>query len=318
MKNIISIILCIGLLTFTYLNIDVLVEKTTELISSPEPILPNTSSEYEKTYSLSYASSIEEFIPYSYQDILDIIYTSINKGYESYTFYCPDEYSDCKSDVETISSDVSTLTHINNFVHPFNSFESINVQITDLGEITVTIEYLYTDEQIKEIENEVDYLIDTLITTDDDEYEQIMIIHDYIINNNQYDISINKNEDSPYSSSTAYGALFEGYAICNGYTDLMAIFLYELGIVNIKVATTPDEISYSNTGHIWNAVYLDDTWLHIDLTWDDPVSEDGEDYLFYSYYLLSTDELWELDLSGDIVYEEHFFNTLVYYELVNS
>lgn len=74
------------------------------------------------------------------------------------------------------------------------------------------------------------------------------------------------------------------YATCNGYTDLMAIFLTKIGFNNFKVATTPDEISYSTTGHIWNAVYLNDEWLHIDLTWDDPVSSDGKDYLFHTYF----------------------------------
>lgn len=315
MKNLITLVLCFLMIFLVYLNQDYLVESFTKYITNTDAVLPEEISIYQKDYSLSFVSSTENFTPYSYQDLMDILYTAINNGYDKFTFYCPDEYSSCKSDIEEISNDVSSLTHLNNFVHPYNSFTSIVMSISDLGEINVTITYLYTENEIDEINLRVQEIIDELITDDLNDEDKILLIHDYIINNAQYDISVNKNEESGYSSSTAYGALFEGYAICNGYTDLMAIFLNELDIKNIKIATTPEEISYSTTGHIWNAVYLNDTWLHLDLTWDDPVSEDGEDYLFYSYFLITSEDLYEKDNSKDVIYEEHNFNKVVYYEV---
>lgn len=315
MKKFITLILCIITIGIVYINQDFLVENFKNYIISTDAILPEESSIYEKNYALSFVSSTNDFSPLSYQDILNIFYTAIDKGYDQFTFYCPDEYDLCESDVEAISNDVTTLTHINNFVHPFNSFTTIAVSISELGEINVSIDYLYNEEEIIKINEKISNIIDELIVESDSDEDKILKIHDYIINNAQYDISFNKNEESEYSSSTAYGTLFEGYAICNGYTDLMAIFLNELDIVNIKIATTSEEISYSNTGHIWNAVYLNDSWLHLDLTWDDPVSDDGQDYLFYSYFLLTTEELYEKDNSGDVVYEEHNFNKIVYYEV---
>src|SRR5699024_41357 len=143
-------------------------------------------------------------------------------------------------------------------------------------EINLTIEYLYTDAEISAINTKADEILATILTNEMNDYEKIKTIHDYIVNNVKYDIERNEENDSKYNSYTAYGPLFEGYATCNGYTDLMAIFLTKIGFNNFKVATTPDEISYSTTGHIWNAVYLNDEWLHNDLTWDDPVSSDGK------------------------------------------
>ena len=61
------------------------------------------------------------------------------------------------------------------------------------------------------------------------------------------------------------------------------------------------------------AVYLNDEWLHIDLTWDDPVSSDGKDYLFHTYFLVSTEAMKEAD-QGETVIEEHNFNPLFYLE----
>lgn len=315
MKKIVTLIICLFLVGFTFVNLDFFVETFSSLVNNKDAVVPDEISEYMKDYSLSFVNYTDDFTPYSYQDILNILYSAINNGYDSFTFYCPDEYTDCKSDVENISYDVNTLTHINNFVHPYNSFTNFTITITDLGEINVVVEYLYSDDVIAEIEKEVDGLIAEFITDNMNDEDKILVFHDYIINNATYDTAFNKNEESDYSSSTAYGPLFEGFAICNGYTDLMAIILNKLDIINIKIATTPDEISYSNTGHIWNAVYLDGEWLHLDLTWDDPLSEYGENYLYYTYFLITTDELHEIDYSYDVAYEEHNFSSVIYYEI---
>ena len=107
--------------------------------------------------------------------------------------------------------------------------------------------------------------------------------------------------------------MFEGYATCNGYADLMAIFLSKLGYENYKIATTKEEISYESNGHVWNAVKIKDKWLHLDLTWDDPVSTDGKDYLYHKYFLVNNEELKKAD-SGSVNVEEHNFNKSIYLE----
>ena len=88
----------------------------------------------------------------------------------------------------------------------------------------------------------------------------------------------------------------------------------KIGIDNYKIATTPDKISYSTTGHIWNAVKVNDEWLHLDLTWDDPVSVgDNKDYLFHTYFLVSNEAMAEAD-KGETVLEEHNFAKEFYLE----
>ena len=136
---------------------------------------------------------------------------------------------------------------------------------------------------------------------------------DYIINNTKYDVTRNENGESIYQSYLAYGLLFEGYATCNGYTDTMALFLDKMNIPNFKVAMTPDDPT--KEGHVWNAVYLDNNWYHLDLTWDDPVSEDGKDYLQDTYFLIDTNQLKEIDNSGDKKITDHNFKSDIYLEL---
>ena len=75
----------------------------------------------------------------------------------------------------------------------------------------------------------------------------------------------------------------------------MAIFLDKLGIINYKI---------SNKDHIWNLAFVDGKWLHIDLTWDDPVSETNINR--DNYFLITTNQLKALnDDSHD--FNKHIF-----------
>ena len=313
MKKLIIPIICIILVAITVGFLNPLTDTFAEIVSSEPELIIKENNNYTKDIDYLYVQRIDDYIPYSYQDLLNIYYSVINNGWDQFTFYCPEEYTKCLNDVSQISSDELILTHLNNYVHPFNSFTNVKTSINENGEINLTIEYLYTDAEITAINTKADEILATILTNEMNDYEKIKTIHDYIVNNVKYDIERNEENDSKYNSYTAYGPLFEGYATCNGYTDLMAIFLTKIGFNNFKVATTPDEISYSTTGHIWNAVYLNDEWLHIDLTWDDPVSSDGKDYLFHTYFLVSTEAMKEAD-QGETVIEEHNFNPLFYLE----
>ncbi len=313
MKKLIIPIICIILIAITVVFLNPLTDTFAEIVSSEPELIIKENNNYTKDIDYLYVQRTDDYIPYSYQDLLNIYYSVINNGWDQFTFYCPEEYTKCLNDVSQISSDELILTHLNNYVHPFNSFTNVKTSINENGEINLTIEYLYTDAEISAINTKADEILATILTNEMNDYEKIKTIHDYIVNNVKYDIERNEENDSKYNSYTAYGPLFEGYATCNGYTDLMAIFLTKIGFNNFKVATTPDEISYSTTGHIWNAVYLNDEWLHIDLTWDDPVSSDGKDYLFHTYFLVSTEAMKEAD-QGETVIEEHNFNPLFYLE----
>ena len=77
---------------------------------------------------------------------------------------------------------------------------------------------------------------------------------------------------------------------------------------------TPED-NQNSEGHVWNAVYLDNQWLHLDLTWDDPVSNDGTDYLQHKYFLITTAQLEEVDSSGEVKVTEHQFKKNIYVEL---
>jgi len=80
----------------------------------------------------------------------------------------------------------------------------------------------------------------------------------------------------------------------------MELFLEKLGIKSFKV---------SSEQHVWNAVLYNSQWLNLDLTWDDPVASDGNNYLEHNYFLIDTNKLLEMETT------EHTFNEEHYYEL---
>ena len=317
MRRYIIPLICYITIVIILVNIDEISSFLAKRIGNNQLLTISPSNDYTKDYDFMYVQNSKDYIPYSYADLINIIYSIINNGWQEFTFYCPSEYQECIKDVSYITKDELVLTHINNFVHPYNSFNTISTSITETGEVNINVKYLYTEEEISIIDDYVDKLINKYYKETDDDYENLKRIHDYIINNTKYDIKRNDTGNSEYKSYNAYGPVVDGYGTCNGYADLMAIILSRLNYQNYKIATTKEEISYESNGHVWNALKIDNRWLHLDLTWDDPVSTDNKDYLYHKYFLINNEELKKAD-SGNVSVEEHNFNKAIYQEFLTN
>lgn len=305
MKKILTIIICIFLILLTVFYANKITDYLASFVGQNHQTKVNNDNLYTKNLDYLFVQESKDYVPYSYQDILNIFYSILDHHEESFTIYCPYEYTKCISDTQKIINDEAVRTHLNNYVHPFNTYTNINTTISNSGEITLKIKYLYNEEQMDKISSRVDELINQLITSDMSDYDKIKTIHDYIIENASYDVERNEKGTSSYESNTAYGTLFQKKAICSGYADAMAIFLTKFGVENFKI---------SSETHVWNAVKLDNKWYHLDLTWDDPVSE-YKDILDHKYFLITNKELKEAD-SEDIT--EHRYDPLVYLEFKKS
>ncbi len=296
MKKLISILVCVIITGVIVLNLNNISDLIANFLDSDKKVSIPSSNEYKRNYEFKFVQMSKDYVPYSYQGLLNIIYSTLNNGWDTFTFYCPDEYTDCTNDLKNITSDKVLLSNINNFVHPFNSFQSINIITSTTGEITINVTKLYSDEDIKKINTGIDQIIKEKVPDNLDLKEKIQIIHDYIINNTKYD----KNHTSD-TSFTAIGPLFDGIAVCSGYADLMELFLEKFGLKSFKVASET---------HIWNAVLIDGSWKNLDLTWDDPITKDSDiDTLIHKFFLIDKKQLLEFDT------KEHTFDATVYQEL---
>lgn len=265
-----------------------------------EIYLPANNEYVKQNADNSFVQMTDNFVPKNKQDLLNIYFTVLNSGWDQFTFYC--DYETCLDDINEISTNTVLLSNLNSFISPYNQYNTISTYTTPFlnAKVTLIVEKTYSDQEIIALNERINEIYNGLKLDKYSTKEKIRSIHDYIIKHARYDaLKIDNINDDTYKSSTAYGAIFEGYAVCSGYSDAMAIFLDKLGIPNMKVA--------SNT-HVWNLVYLNNEWHHLDLTWDDPYSPNGKDTLNYRFFLIDYDSLKKQDTT------EHNFDHNVYKE----
>ena len=134
-------------------------------------------------------------------------------------------------------------------------------------------------------------LSSTLFAQDMPDYEKALIAHDYLVDSCRYDVEDLTETD--WENHMAYGALAEGSCVCQGYAEAFKLLMEAAGVECITVTGTA-----GGDDHMWNCVQLGGQWYMMDLTWDDPVTEDGSDMKLYDYFnvtsaQLSQDHQWE-------------------------
>lgn len=302
-RNIFITVLLVVLAFFIYDNRITIVQNVSKTVDKGETLVLPDNPNFKNNFDFQFVQETDDFDVKSKQDILNVLYTILNNGLDEFTFYCSQNYSSCVDDFKEISQDQVLLSTINNMVSPFNSYDKVSFTISNYGKIVMKIQKLYSDDEITRVDNEIERLIKENLGDKMSDRDKIKFFHDYLINNSKYDEkraeAIESGGDINNNSHKAIGPLFDHLSLCSGYSDAMKLFLDKLEIPNYKI---------SNTKHSWNLVYIDGKWLHLDLTWDDPVTDTGANLLLHKFFLISTDELHDLDAT------EHNFNVEYYPE----
>ncbi len=149
-------------------------------------------------------------------------------------------------------------------------------------------DYALTPSQQDEMNSRLDEKCDeilSLIPEGSDEFETVLFIHDYIINNCEYDTTLAD------SSSTAYSCLIDGVSACEGYSKAAKLIFEKAGLECYTVLGDAVNFSDDTEGHMWNIIEVDSEYYHLDITWDDPTSPDGEATLSHLYMNLTDEEI---------------------------
>ncbi len=154
--------------------------------------------------------------------------------------------------------------------------------------VGVTINYrgIEYESDIEPIMDELEAKLQEIVASipgGSSEFETLRYLHDYLILNCDYS---DTNGTSPFS---AYGALVEGYATCQGYADAMHLLLNRAGFETMFVTGIGSDESVT---HKWNYVMCEDGhWYIIDPTWDDPSDITDLNFVGYCYFLISDEEI---------------------------
>ncbi|UJA80074.1 S-layer homology domain-containing protein, partial [Bacillus cereus] len=142
---------------------------------------------------------------------------------------------------------------------------------------TLKITYRETKEQTEYVMKQAKAIVSSITQVGMDDHEKVKAIHDYVVKHISYDTS--------YKAYTAYEALVNRSAVCQGYALLTYQLLKEAGIENHFVVGTGD-----GQPHAWNLVKIENKWYHLDTTFDDPVP-DEQGRVTYSYFNLSDEQI---------------------------
>ena len=201
-----------------------------------------------------YQSAIEA---YTY-DNPEIFYLSPNKMY-------------LNIETTTIGSNVTYNVFINNG----NENNYFIDEFTSQGQVESAI------NQIEQTKNQI------LQNRSENTYDNIKMVHDYLVENIEYDTTISQS-----NIYNVYGALVNGRAVCEGYARSFKYLMDELGIPCTLVIGTGTNSQGQTENHAWNYVQLNGNWYAIDCTWDDPVSSTGyvSQSSKYRYFLKGSNE----------------------------
>ncbi|MBQ8752030.1 MAG: hypothetical protein IJZ13_02885 [Clostridia bacterium] len=150
--------------------------------------------------------------------------------------------------------------------------------------LTLTMNAAERKEAAKRLDETADTVLAGLAEKTDLEKE--LAIHDRLIARCVYDDKAAASEmpDAEYPFAfTAYGALVEGKAVCEGYARAFQLLCRRAGLPCVTVNGV--DLS-NNTAHMWNLVTVDGAPYHVDVTWDDQL-----DAALHVYFNQTTEEI---------------------------
>lgn len=141
------------------------------------------------------------------------------------------------------------------------------------------ISYLASRQEKTVMEKELREAVDAIKSqvTATDPYGIELQLHDLLCERITY--SDNTTDPMVY---TAYGALVNGNAVCEGYARAMQLLLREF-----EIESTLATGFAGGAGHMWNIVRLEGNWYHLDLTWDDS----DPTFVSHEYFNLRDEEI---------------------------
>lgn len=171
-----------------------------------------------------------------------------------------------------------------------NNKNTYNVYINNGNEANYFIDEFSSKEQVEQAIASIEQVKNQLLKNKSgNTYEDIKMVHDYLVENIVYDTTVSKN-----NIYNVYGALVKGESVCEGYARAFKYILDEMEIPCTLVIGKATNSEGRTENHAWNYVNLNGIWYAVDVTWDDPVIV-GSGFLSsfskYKYFLKGSNEI---------------------------
>lgn len=165
------------------------------------------------------------------------------------------------------------------------------------------LNYYTSLNQEKTMNEEVTKALSNLeIGSKSTDYDKLKAIYDWICSNVEYDYDHLDNSNYKLQF-TAYAALVNKTAVCQGYANLLYRMLLESG-VDCRMITCTEYTGGEGGNHAWNIVKINGKWYNVDCTWDATIKQREYQY----QYFLKSGSSFDTDHKRDYEYSTDEFN----------
>lgn len=162
--------------------------------------------------------------------------------------------------------------------------------------ISYNIQYLTNIEQERLVEQRINEIIEqTGVNSKKNDFLKTKFIYDFILSNVEYDYT--------YVNRSAYNALFDKKAVCEGCAALLYRLLSKVS-VPCRIITGKG----LQEQHAWNIVKVGGRWYNLDVTWDLYCRWKDRTLVDYNWFLKG--EQTFLEHLRDAVYSDDSFNNI--------
>lgn len=241
--------------------------------SKPKPTEPCVYNEPKTDYA--YSTLTDDYVKKLYNQISD----NIDSEYEP-SFYAEGNLSEYQMTqaVEAYKNDHPEVFWLKSYYEYENYDYETGIWLT----------YTMSGDKLVTAKKEFNTAVDTISQSVPygTECEREEYIHNYIINNCDYDEEAAENDDVQDNENDAYGALVDGKAVCEGYARAFQLLCNKANIDSVLLSGTAD-----SDNHAWNGVKIGGDWYQIDVTWNDTDRENN--YAENDYFNLTDDLMFK-------------------------
>ena len=155
-------------------------------------------------------------------------------------------------------------------------------QVYDTLILRYTMNATQRTTAVEAFEQAVQNILDDCPATKDD-YLVELYLHDALLSRCTYDQTATESAVQYPNAYSAYGALVEGKAVCEGYAKAMQWLLTSSSIPTTVIRGYSKD---NQTAHMWNLVAINDEYYYLDPTWND-----NDKHPQYTYFNITSADL---------------------------
>ena len=134
-----------------------------------------------------------------------------------------------------------------------------------ITKISFSGNYFYDLDEVKRRQTRINEYVNKCLAgapSSEDDYYAIKYVYEYIIENTEYDINAEDNQN-------ICSVFLNGRSVCNGYSKAAQYIRGKLGIKCTLVSGTVDTSRSRGVRHAWNLVECNNAYYYMDVTWGD-------------------------------------------------